>query len=86
MKNTKTPSTHSRLGSATLLQLTFPGESNPNFPREKSQGDNTLVKNENKKKKRKKRKEAELQRSWVCGVVCGVWGGVWCVRHCNTKL
>ena len=36
------------LGSATLSQLAFPGESNPNFPWEKSQWDNTVVK---KKKK-----------------------------------
>ena len=46
--NTKTPSMHSRLGSATLSQLAFPGESNLNFPWEKSQLDNTVVK---KKKK-----------------------------------
>ena len=30
--NNKTPGMHSRLGSATLLQLAFPGEGNPNFP------------------------------------------------------
>ena len=34
--NTKTPAMHCRLGSATLSQLAFPGESNPNFPWEKS--------------------------------------------------
>ena len=32
----KTPSTHRRLGIAILSQLAFPGESNPNFPLEKS--------------------------------------------------
>ena len=42
--NTKTPSMHPRLGSATLSQLAFPGEGNPNFPWEKSLGDNTVVK------------------------------------------
>ena len=36
--NTKTPSMHRRLGSATRLQLAFPWENNPNFPWEKSQG------------------------------------------------
>ena len=34
--NARTPSMHCRLGSATLSQLAFPGESNPNFPWEKS--------------------------------------------------
>ena len=33
-----------RFGSATLSQLAFPGESYPNFPREKSHWDNTVVK------------------------------------------
>ena len=42
--NTKTPSTHDRLGSATLSQLAFPGESSPNFPWGKSHWDNTVVK------------------------------------------
>ena len=37
--NTKTPSKHRRLGSATLSQLAFPRESNPDFPRAKSQWD-----------------------------------------------
>ena len=45
--NTKTPSMHSRMGSATLSQLAFPGESNPNFPWEKSHWDNTVVKTKN---------------------------------------
>ena len=35
---------HRRLGSATLSQLAFPRESNPNFPWEKSHWDNTAVK------------------------------------------
>ena len=30
--NTKTPSRHSRSGSATLSQLAFPGEKQPEFP------------------------------------------------------
>ena len=34
---------HRRLGSATLLQLAFPREGNPNFPWKKSQWDNTVV-------------------------------------------
>ena len=42
--NTKTPSMHRRLGSATLSQLGFPGESNFNFLREKSQWDKTVLK------------------------------------------
>ena len=41
--NTKTPSMHSRLGSATVSQLAFPGEGYPNFPREKSHWDNIVV-------------------------------------------
>ena len=47
--NTKT-SMYSRLGSATLSQLAFSGERNPNFPWEKSHWDNTAVKSNNKKK------------------------------------
>ena len=47
--NAKTPSTHCRLGSATLLQLAFPRESNPNFLWEKSNRDNTVVKKKKKK-------------------------------------
>ena len=35
---------HRGLGSATLSQLAFSGESNPNFPWEKSQWDNTVLK------------------------------------------
>ena len=42
-ENTKTPSIHLRLGSATLSQLAFPGEGNPNFPWEKSHWDDTVV-------------------------------------------
>ena len=39
--NTKTTGVRRRLGGATQTQLAFPGESNPNFPREKSQWDDT---------------------------------------------
>ena len=46
--NTKTPSMYRRLGSATLSQLAFCGESNPNFPWDKFHWDNTVV--ERKKK------------------------------------
>ena len=35
---------HRRLRRATLSQLAFPGEGNPNFPWEKSLWDNTVVK------------------------------------------
>ena len=49
--NTKTPSMHHRLGSATLSQLAFPRESNLNFPWEKSHLDNTVVKKKKKVKK-----------------------------------
>ena len=42
--NTKTPSMHRRLGNTTLLQLAFPGKSNPNFLWEESEWDNTVVK------------------------------------------
>ena len=42
--NTKTPSMHRRLDSATLLQLAFPREGNPNFPGRNPIWDNTAVK------------------------------------------
>ena len=42
--NTKTPSMHPRFGSATLLQLAFPGDGNPNFLWEKWPWDNTVIK------------------------------------------
>ena len=42
--NTKTPSKHRKLCNATLSQLAYPGEGNPNFPWEKSHRDNTVVK------------------------------------------
>ena len=44
METVKHQDMHSRLGSTTLLQLAFPGESNPNFPWGKSHWDNTVVK------------------------------------------
>ena len=37
---------HRRQGSATLSQLAFPGEGNPNFPWKKSHGDNTVLKSQ----------------------------------------
>ena len=40
----KTPSMHRRLGSATLSQLAFPREGNPNFPWQKFYLDNTVAK------------------------------------------
>ena len=40
----------SRLGSATLSQLAFLGEGNPNFPWENSLWDNTVVSIKKKKK------------------------------------
>ena len=46
METLKTSSMHRRLGSATLSQLASPGESNPDFPWEKSEWDNT-VRNKN---------------------------------------
>ena len=42
--NTKTPSMYRMLGSATLPQLVFLGESSRNFPWEKPQWDNPVVK------------------------------------------
>ena len=50
--NIKTPSMHRRLGSATLSQLAFPGEDNPNFPWEKSCWGNTVVKSKSKSSSR----------------------------------
>ena len=42
---------HCRLSSATLSQLAFPREANPNFPWEKSHRDDTVVKKKVKVKK-----------------------------------
>ena len=48
--NAETLSMHPKLGSATLPKLAFPKENNPNFPRDKSQWDITLLyKNKTKK-------------------------------------
>ena len=47
------------LDSATLSQLAFPDESNPNFPREKFQWDNKAVKCKCKKNENKKEEEEE---------------------------
>ena len=44
METLKTPSMHPRLCSATLSQLAFRRESNPNFPWKKCQWDNTVMK------------------------------------------
>ena len=49
---------HHRLGSATLLQLAFHGEDNPNFLWEESHWDNVVVKK--KKKKHKKNDRSTL--------------------------
>ena len=54
METLKTPSIHRRLGSATLSQPAFPKDSNPNFPREKSHWDKTVVKTKVKNKQRSK--------------------------------
>ena len=55
MKETlKHPSMHRRVGSATLSQLAFPWESNPNFAWGKSKWGNTVVKNTHKKTRAKK--------------------------------
>ena len=44
---------HHRLGSATLLQLAFHGEDNPNFPWEESHWDNVVLKKKKKKNTKK---------------------------------
>ena len=53
-----------RLGSATLSELYFPGRSDPNFPWDGAQWDNTVAK---RKKERKKggKKEREKERKSV---------------------
>ena len=53
---------HWRLVNATLSQLSFPGESNLNFSREKCQWDNAIVKKEKKKCVR----PLSLYITWVC--------------------
>ena len=45
---------HIRLGSATLSQLAFSGEGNPNFSWERSHWDNTVVKSKKQNKQNKK--------------------------------
>ena len=51
--NTKTLNMHRRVGSATLSQLAFPEESNPNFLMEKPQWEDTAVKTKEKEKEKK---------------------------------
>ena len=51
---------HRRLGSVTLSQLAFPGESNLNFPWEKSHWQNTFVKSFQKFKKEVKSKKKKF--------------------------
>ena len=43
---------HPRLDSVTLSQLAFPGEGNPNFPWEKSDRGNAVIKSKSKKLKK----------------------------------
>ena len=63
--NTKTPSMHRRLGSATPSQLVSPAERNPNFLWEKSHQDNIIV------KFKKKRPPSKLSvKTFRCIVVC----------------
>ena len=57
--NTETLSMHRRLGSASLSQLAFPAEGNPNFAWEKSHWDNAFVKS----KKQRKRDLVRCMRS-----------------------
>ena len=51
-----------RLGGATLSQLAFTGESNPNSPWAKSQWDTTVITNKKKDKKKKKDRQTEKER------------------------
>ena len=53
---------HCNLGNATLLQLPFPRESNPNFPMEKSEWDDPVVKNNNSKKQNKNPSKSRLEK------------------------
>ena len=57
--NTKTPSMHARLGNASLSQLAFPEESDPNFPRNPN-GTIQLL----KKKKKKSVKMIQRIAEW----------------------
>ena len=63
--NSKTPGIHPSLGSATPLQMAFPGEGNPNFPWKKPHWDNTVVKSFKKinKKFRPQNQQALLVHS-----------------------
>ena len=58
---------HRKLGSATLSQLAFPGKSNPNFPWEKPQRENTAVKKERIKERSRTRIDYSLQ---LCKLIC----------------
>ena len=62
METLKTPSMHHRLGSMTLFQLAFPGDSSLNFPSEKS------VEQHSCKKKK-------MHSVFVCSVCCGFQQG-----------
>ena len=65
--NTTTPGMYCRLGSATLSQLAFPRESNPNFSWEKSHWDSK------KFKKKKKKKEKQPQKNWAWSFTQSSW-------------
>ena len=54
---------HPRTGSATLSQLAFPGESNLNFPWEKSHWDNTVVKSKVKSESKKSKRKSHNSKS-----------------------
>ena len=51
-----------RLGGATLSQLAFTGESNPNSPWAKSQWDTTVITNKKKKTKKKTDRQKKRER------------------------
>ena len=68
METLKQTSVHPRLGSATLSQPAFPGESNPNFPQEKSPRNNTVNKTKQSKKEQQRKKTSELENCYQMNV------------------
>ena len=63
---------HPRLERATLLQLPFPGEGTPNFPREKSYWDNTVVKSDGEVKSQQFGYDTDRQILGMCVLGVGV--------------
>ena len=80
---------HLKLGSAILSQPAFPGESNPNFPQEKSPRNNTVNKTKQSKKEQQRKKTSELENCYQMNVkarkIYELIGAMW-FSSSNLKL